>query len=335
MYASVRQNPAKFWALDPAGIHPARLAAARPGLSGAALRFAASLPRRRARGMGDVLDDAAAALRAAGYAGVSCRTERSPCPQCPTGYLDQNVCSAAGHTGGFTAELVAAAPLQQLQTERAYLISQGGGDDASYFDGVGVNMQPLRYSTGTTSTTSTNTSGGSGTPPAARPVTVAIENTSRPGLPFKAGDNWTLRISGAPNSAVSGSATFNGRDMGSSVFGNTDASGKLSIRGQFGAAEVGTWFERWSIAGLSETISFTVAAATSSSNPNNGGNTGAGAGSGSSGNSGGSSGAGDSKSGGGSSGSSFDLNSNIGGVPVWALGVGLVGAVFAFGGGKR
>jgi hypothetical protein len=117
------------------------------------------LPRRGA-GIGDMFDpttltEAQKNLTAAGYQGVTCRTERVALPMTDpaTGknYYDQQVCSAPGYIGGFDANLVANASTLahpgygvDLAAERAYLTSQGGGHSHSYFeDFTGPTVQVL------------------------------------------------------------------------------------------------------------------------------------------------------------------------------------------------
>lgn len=220
----------------------------------------------RRRGMGDALSDAQAALTAAGYRDVSCRTERVSLPMAdPTtgrNYYDQNVCSAAGHTGAFMADVVNRGGVD-LAAERRALERAGGGDDTSYFDGIGRGSTPLRYAydplpPGNILTQVGQQSTNPNAPPA-RAVTVSLENTSRPGQAMTVGDNWTLRISGTPNSDVKASAQFNGAGGdGETNFGKTDSQGLLTIRGQFKAAEVGQWRQKWTVNGMSASHSFTV-----------------------------------------------------------------------------
>lgn len=99
-------------------------------------------------------------------------------------------------------------------------------------------------------------------------TSVTLENVSNPGQPFQAGDSFQLTISGPANAAVTGSASQNGIAPSTSNQGTTNPSGQLIIQGNFGAGDVGTWQETWTVAGASPTqLSFTVAAAGSGQNP--------------------------------------------------------------------
>lgn len=111
---------------------------------------------QRYRSLGDVLSDARTNLLAAGYSGVSCRTERvyfpGIDPNTGKNYYEQNICDAPGFTGGIDADLAAYSANTNnrgygvdLAAERAYNIRQGGGDDQSYFQTFGnaPNIQVL------------------------------------------------------------------------------------------------------------------------------------------------------------------------------------------------
>lgn len=228
----------------------------------------------RRRGMGDALLDAQNALTAAGYTGASCRTERVSFPMAdPTtgrNYYDQNVCSADGHTGGFMADVINRGGVN-LRAERDQLIRSGGGSQTSYFDGVGAGSQVVRYAgVGVPINAydplppNRELNGGGGGGSAARAVSVSLENTSRPGVGLRVGDAWTLRVSGSPNSAVTGAARQDGRDMGSTGYGSTDSQGLLVIRGTMGAEHVGTWVEKWTVNGMTADLTFTVQPAATS-----------------------------------------------------------------------
>lgn len=85
---------------------------------------------------------------------------------------------------------------------------------------------------------------------------VSIQNLSNPGAGFKAGDQFQVNITGAPNSPVTG--TLNGS---TSPFGNTNANGSLTILGTFSASDVGSFQETWKVgSGASASLSFNVAA---------------------------------------------------------------------------
>lgn len=79
--------------------------------------------------------------------------------------------------------------------------------------------------------------------------------------PYSVGDQWTLEITGSPNTAVTGSASQNGAASSSSSMGTTDATGKLTLTGTFGAGDVGNWQESYQVgSGSPASLSFTVQA---------------------------------------------------------------------------
>lgn len=96
-------------------------------------------------GLKGLLDDAAARLAAAGYTGASCRTERVLCPQCPTGYYEQNVCDAPGYMGASNADLIMSATTAahpgygvDLAAQHAYDVAHGAGVGTNdYFNTYG------------------------------------------------------------------------------------------------------------------------------------------------------------------------------------------------------
>jgi hypothetical protein len=171
-------------------------------------------------------------------------------------YYEQNVCSAAGHTGAFMVDLINRGGVD-LAAERRSLERAGGGDDPSYFQGVGRGSTPMNYAA---DPRASMLPPGQSTAPntAARAVSVSLENTSRPGQALMSGDQWTLRINGSPESEVLGWGEHNGQGAGESRFGKTDSQGVLVIRGQMKDAEIGQWRQRWTVAGMSAPLSFSV-----------------------------------------------------------------------------
>lgn len=153
------------------------------------------------------------------------------------------------------------------------------------------------------------------------PASVSFVNTSRPGQPFQVGDTWQLTVKGSPNAPVSASASQNGASMGTTPFGSTDATGTLVLNGSFSAAQVGSWLQMWTVgASPAPVLSFSVSApagapaAASASSPPTGATS-------------------------ASAGSLTDFFSqtfSLAGfnVPVWAAGLGVVGALWLAGGHK-
>lgn len=93
-------------------------------------------------------------------------------------------------------------------------------------------------------------------PVPATPTQASIQNLSNPGQGFKAGDQFQVTVTGAPNSPVKG--TLNGS---TSSFGNTNSSGSLTILGTFAASDVGSFQESWQVgSGAPASLSFSVAA---------------------------------------------------------------------------
>lgn len=105
----------------------------------------------------------------------------------------------------------------------------------------------------------------------------ALLNLSDPSNPynnkqFKIGDRWKAFLSQAAiNQPVSVMASQDGRSLGTSVVGHTDANGSFELEGVMDPSTVGTWNEVWSAPGgytgyptnppqvpLSQPVSFVV-----------------------------------------------------------------------------
>lgn len=125
----------------------------------------------------------------------------------------------------------------------------------------------LSHGCGTAS--SGGTSSGTNNPPPPPPATVVVlSNTSRPGQAFQAGDSYRLTVTGAPNATVTGSATQNGKSLGTTEYGTTSGSGVFALTGKMEAVHIGTWSQVWRVGGVaSSTLTFTVSAAPSSPPP--------------------------------------------------------------------
>lgn len=302
-----------------------------PGANGSpgTVRFIPDAPRI-GRGMGDVakLTQAEQILRANGYNGATCRTEEVFNPG--GGNYTQDVCSAPGFIGGMMVDAIlqnrASGGGVDLAAQRKFDVDNGGQheDAISYFNTIGQGSKVIVYGeTGPSNQTYTGsektTNAGGGT--AARAVTVTLENNTRPGGALRVGDNWTLKVSGSPNSPVTASATQNGRDMGTSNFGTTNAAGELTVKGTFDAGNVGAWVQTWKVNGMSGVLNFNVAAAASTSG-STGGNTNQGyTGT-------------DKETGKDPATPGFDWEQEYFGLPVWMWGVGGLGAMWAFRGGR-
>ena len=161
------------------------------------------------------------------------------------------------------------------------------------------------------------------TPAGTFPRSVRMVNLTRGGSSFQVGDNYRLTVQGDPNKPVAGSATQNGKSLGSSQqYGSTDASGSFVLDGGMTADTVGSWAEQWSVGGVPVgSLSFQVAAA-----PVSGSRT--------------------TSSGDNSTLATVALPSSLDfltnpvslfgfNVPVWLLAAGGIGAVVLFSGGKR
>lgn len=93
-------------------------------------------------------------------------------------------------------------------------------------------------------------------------------NTGTSDSTFRVGDNWTITVSGPPNSPVVSSSLFNGSPYGAgTAMGTTDATGHLVLTGTFGSGQIGSWAETWTVGGLiAGTLSFTVSGGASNQN---------------------------------------------------------------------
>jgi hypothetical protein len=169
------------------------------------------------------------------------------------------------------------------------------------------------------------TGGGGGTAPV--PATAVIVNKTHPGQAFKVGDSWELTIRGGANQPVSGSATQNGKSLGTTPYGSTDANGVKVLTGTMDSSVLGDWREMWTVGtSPAPVLIFSVADVTGGG----GGSGGSGGGSGSGGGGGGTPAAGSSIT--DFLSQKFDLFGFS--IPVWAAGAGVAGALWAFGGKK-
>lgn len=115
----------------------------------------------------------------------------------------------------------------------------------------------------TTIQTQVPTGGGISTVAANTPAQAVARNLSRPNLPFRVGDMFSLDVMGAPNAMVKITATKNGTPVGTTSFGATDGHGQRSITGTMTAAEIGSWLEVIQVGdgGQPYTLSFNVSPA--------------------------------------------------------------------------
>jgi hypothetical protein len=95
---------------------------------------------------------------------------------------------------------------------------------------------------------------------------------------FSVGDTWNITITGAPNSPVYVGGSQNGVNFATYQIGSTDSSGKYSLSGTMGQANIGQWFEDWYVGGtvsgntvyqgdLAGSVNFSVAAAPATTPP--------------------------------------------------------------------
>jgi hypothetical protein len=124
---------------------------------------------------------------------------------------------------------------------------------------------------------SPNPPSGSGSVPA----TVTFTNLTRASSGLQVGDTWRIDITGPPNSPVAVTSTQNGKSLGTTPMGKTDASGRYSLTASADASTVGDWREMWTVGtAAAPLLAFTVAAA-SAQTSGGGSSAGAPAGSGS------------------------------------------------------
>jgi len=117
-----------------------------------------------------------------------------------------------------------------------------------------IQQQQQQASAGATSGGSSTTAGTQ----TYRPQ-VQLENASRPGQPLRAGDTFRARVTGAqPGAAVEVEAYQDGRSLGRTRYGQTDAQGNFILTGTIGREHVGHWREIWHIGSAAVTIEFDV-----------------------------------------------------------------------------
>lgn len=111
----------------------------------------------------------------------------------------------------------------------------------------------------TTSTqTSTTTQNSSASTPQTTTSYVRSANIQMP-QGAVVGAPWTITVMGAPNQPVSVAAWQDGKSLGETTYGQTDANGRFTKSGTFTAETVGVWVETWKVAGTPVgTITFTV-----------------------------------------------------------------------------
>lgn len=116
----------------------------------------------------------------------------------------------------------------------------GAGGGGSLFGNAGAL---LPAGTVLPSGTSQPAGGNTGT------VSVLLHDNSGSSI-FKAGDQFTLTVTGPPNSPVLINAIQNGQQLpGPTNLGSTDASGRFVLTGNWIAANVGNWSESITVGG--------------------------------------------------------------------------------------
>lgn len=98
-------------------------------------------------------------------------------------------------------------------------------------------------------------------------VTVALENVSRPGQPFRVGDKFRAIVNGSALMNVTVSAVHDGRSLGSTIYGQTDSAGRFTLSGVFSPSDAGQWQETWQVGHLSRPLSFIIAPSSSTDTP--------------------------------------------------------------------
>ncbi len=110
---------------------------------------------------------------------------------------------------------------------------------------------PAAISTSAPAPLSTSPAVSSTAPAVSKPVTSQLINTTRGGSSFQVGDAWQLIITGPANQPVYITGTFNGQSLGQTQLGVTDSSGNFQTGGSMTVSQVGTWFEQYSVGGIS------------------------------------------------------------------------------------
>lgn len=190
---------------------------------------------KRYRSLGDILSDAQAKLRAAGYENPTCRVERvyfpGVDPNTGLNYYEQEICSVPGYIGAFDANVVAASGVTpgvgvNLAAERAYLNRQGDGPGTgqSYIEAFGSapNVQVMN----SLNPDGTRNTGNSSAPSAQQYLTqldaqVAARNapspaqtqTPRTGGAFKAASNVNPSGSAAEDERIALNLNFGFGDI--------------------------------------------------------------------------------------------------------------------------
>lgn len=131
-----------------------------------------------------------------------------------------------------------------------------------YQNGMLAQWFPSLFGTAAAPTTTPPTT----TAPAAAPsypLGVSIQNTSGgSSSAFTVGQNWSVTVTGPPNTQVTATASFGGTSQGPTVMGTTNAQGQLVITGSMAQGNVGSWVEQWFVGGQSAgQLTFSVSAA--------------------------------------------------------------------------
>jgi hypothetical protein len=96
--------------------------------------------------------------------------------------------------------------------------------------------------------------------PVNKPLSVQIQNVSRPGQSLQVGDDWRITVTGPSYTPVTVTAVQNGTNLGTSSVGSTDGTGTFTLNGTASAGTVGSWSESWAVGGQQTLLSFVVAA---------------------------------------------------------------------------
>lgn len=126
-----------------------------------------------------------------------------------------------------------------------------------------ASSTPASIPTQTSSTPVSSSAPVSSTQPAA-PSTPASQSVVKSATVFApsgytVGSPWSIVVMGAPGKAVSVAAWQDGRSLGETTYGVTDANGRFEHSGRFSAETIGRWQEIWKVGGEPVgTVTFTV-----------------------------------------------------------------------------
>jgi hypothetical protein len=165
--------------------------------------------------------------------------------------------NSAGQAAGCANSPIACGTTIESRGVTVYSPTPTGGGNSTAF--ATPSVPPGGTSVGTQAPATGG--GGQVSSQTASATRTLLQNVSRPGQTFQAGDAWSLTITGDPNSLIKISATQNGQSLGTTAFGSTDANGRRVLTGLMDQSNVGSWVEIVTVgAGAPSTLNFSVVA---------------------------------------------------------------------------